>query len=200
MKILESILRDYAALGLGSGQLTQKHPLNSINAKTFSIFCFALISSTLYMLHDADSFEEYTISVFDISTLLGTISFYINSLWKNLQFHGVIEYAEKMINESKFDLFFDLYWNWHKANCAHILGVNNPESNANYVQATLLADKCSEIIHFLMEKIFVNGIVVPNFMFYYYNYYFTDLERDAFELVVPIWWDSKCPFDSIWFI
>lgn len=69
----------------------------------------------------------------------------------------------------------------------HILGLENPESIANYMEANLQGETWTKIIQFVFMRIALYGVVYPNSIFCYYIYYTTDLGSEAFKLPFPFW-------------
>lgn len=111
MKILQSALRGYAVLGLGQHKSTQKYPLNKENLQTLIILCIAISSTSVYLFHEAKTFQDYTVSVYTSSSVIHGFVGYVIFIWKNQPICELIENVQKALNESEFDIE-SMYSNW----------------------------------------------------------------------------------------
>lgn len=101
MKILLSVVRGLIVLGLGPQRMDHKYPINSRSLKTLFALFFGLGLSFAYIFLEAQTFEDYTLSLYVcITVLLGGIGFII-LMWKNRPICDLIDKTEKTINESK---------------------------------------------------------------------------------------------------
>ena len=102
MKILQSALHGCATLGFGPQQpTTQKYPINRKNMRALSILCSALILSCTYFFLNANTFQEYAMSVYVSTTLMLGIGVYLIFIWKNQPIGKLFELFEKTIDESE---------------------------------------------------------------------------------------------------
>lgn len=65
--------------------------------------CISISSASTYIFHEANTFQEYTVSVYASSTLMLAIVCYLIYIWKNQPICELIENVEKAIDESKLD-------------------------------------------------------------------------------------------------
>lgn len=102
MKIVQSALSDLAVLGLGPNQLaTQQYPINRRNVQTLIIFYFESSLCFAYMLFEANTFQEFAVSVYASATfLLGAVVYSI-AVWKHGALCGLLALVEKTIDGSK---------------------------------------------------------------------------------------------------
>lgn len=68
-----------------------------------------------------------------------------------------------------------------------MIGVENPVSKIIYEQTNEKFEKWTKIIYFVCMKVTLPGCMAPNFFISYYNYFATDLGREAFRLPYPEW-------------
>lgn len=101
MKVLQSVLRGCVALGLGRHQSIQKCPLNKKNLQTLTLLSLAVSSTSISLFHDANTFQEYTVSAYTSSSVLLALAGYLISIWKSQPICEFIENVEKTVNERK---------------------------------------------------------------------------------------------------
>lgn len=99
MKIFQFVVRGFTDLGLGPQELTQKNPINGKIVEIFCILLFSLCSSCAYLFFEAQTFEDYTLSVYVSSTLLLVIVGYMIFMWKNRPIFELFGNAEKIIDK-----------------------------------------------------------------------------------------------------
>lgn len=109
MKICQLPLRKLAILGLGAYQSTNPTCLiNRKNAKTLLILYLASGLCCAYLLIEANTFEDFAISVYiTTSYLLGTVCYTI-FMWTNRAIRGVLNFFEQVIDESEIVDFYML--------------------------------------------------------------------------------------------
>lgn len=56
-----------------------------------------------------------------------------------------------------------------------------------YGKANQCVESLSEIAYYTMVRVSLPGFVLPKAMFSFYQYFFTDVGNDAFELSLPMW-------------
>lgn len=102
MKILQLTVRSCATLGYGPHQsTTQKYPINIKTVQAFFIICLALIFSCAYYFFEANTFDEYTLSVFVSATLMLVLVVHVILVWKNQPICELLDSFEKTVNERK---------------------------------------------------------------------------------------------------
>lgn len=101
MKTFQLVVRGFQALGLGPQELTQRNPINRKIVKILCILLVSLCSSCAYSFLEAQTFEDYTLSVYVSSTLLLVIVGYTIFMWKNRPIFELFDKAEKLIMESE---------------------------------------------------------------------------------------------------
>lgn len=186
--IFRLVQRNLAILGISRAQ----------SKFTFYVKVFAgylLLGSGIavhfrFLFRDDVTFEEYTQSLnVTTMTVMSTLCFTIMVLEK-AKFFKHIDNLESKIqlfiqSESKFKFFFigkqPKYSNDH----FHFLsqkGIKRdyPHMPEKIDEALRLAEKCSEIIHFIMVKVTPLCIAFPNVALSFYLYYIKGMGRGAF--------------------
>lgn len=107
MKILQLIQHDFRVLGVGTlhQSIAQNYTVNKKFVHKFFILCLDIGSCCVYFCIDANSFQEYSMSVYVSTTfMLGAVAYAI-CVWKNQPIFETIDKAEKTIDESEFNIF-----------------------------------------------------------------------------------------------
>lgn len=188
MKILQLVLRHCAASGFGPSQsTTQKYPINRKNVQALSFLCFAFGCSCAYFFLDANTFEEYTSSVYVSMSLMLIIAIYCTFIWKNQQTCELFNSFEKIVNDSESDFTHSIH-SLDSSKTFHVIsGLKYPASAENYVEINEQVEKWTKIIHFVYLKVNLHMIVIPKAILSFYLYFSMDAGRDAFELPYAVW-------------
>lgn len=101
MKTLQLVVCGLVRLGLGPHQLKQTYPINKKSMKAFFVLLFGLILSLAYLLLEARTFEDYTLSLYVCITVLLGIIGYVILMWKNRPICKLIDNIEKTIDDSE---------------------------------------------------------------------------------------------------
>lgn len=101
MKIFQSIQRCLAVLGLKSHDTIQTHSINIESVTSFLVFSMCIISNTVYLVREANSFFEYVESFY--VTFAASISFEIFAFftWKMTELFEFINNMETIIQHSE---------------------------------------------------------------------------------------------------
>lgn len=105
MKYHQSALRSCEVLGLLQHQSTkQQFAINRRMILTFFILCMAFCSCCTYFFVEANTFQEYALSVYISSTfMLGAVTYAI-FVWKFPPILKLNDDGEKTMNGSKFHI------------------------------------------------------------------------------------------------
>lgn len=105
MKILQSVQRYCAVLGLGLNQsVTQKLPNYRKLVRTFCILGLACCFCCAYFFIEANTFQAYSVSIYISSTFMAATVLFVICVWKNRLIFSLIDNAEQMINESEYNI------------------------------------------------------------------------------------------------
>lgn len=67
-------------------------------------------------------------------------------------------------------------------------GAECPEQKVKLNKTKQQIELLTQVIHFLVVKNGVVGVIMPKAIFSYYKYFATDAGNGAFELAVAAWW------------
>lgn len=101
MKLFQILQQNFAIWGIDSDHSTRKNPLNAkimISSVLHGIF---IVSSVLYILNEANSFEEYTNGIYSTASLVLTNSCYVIIIWTMKDCFEFIGFLEITFNESE---------------------------------------------------------------------------------------------------
>lgn len=105
LRVLQSIQKNFAMLGIVPALVTQTFPLNEKVFLDFSILSSAIICNFTYTFSEANTFVEYTQSIF-MSTLAALINFALLILILNIEkLFGIFNGFEDIANTSQCDIF-----------------------------------------------------------------------------------------------
>lgn len=109
MKVFQMALRSCGSLGFGPNQLTtRKYPINRKNLQALSILCATLSLSCAYFFIEANTFEEYALSVNLCVSLIVCVAVYFIFIWKNQSICDLLENFESTVNESKLNFTWQI--------------------------------------------------------------------------------------------
>lgn len=97
MKLMLALEKEGATIGIG------RHPINRRCLKPLLVHGFGIITSGAYFFNGAQSFREYSDSVFLTSVMIGVAICYAIALSKMKDFFECVDETERIIEESKFD-------------------------------------------------------------------------------------------------
>lgn len=187
MKFFESFKYESGIFGFGLYQsTTQKYLFYSINALTLFIACISLSLSFIYFFHDANTFQEYTLSVYVSASIMLVLACYGIFMRINWPILKLIIVAEKIADESELEFKF-IKFVIIDGRKLSISGQKYPESKAIYNEFISQAEKWREFLNYAIMRIPLNCVMCPKLILCSYRYYTTDLGNDALELPFPIW-------------
>lgn len=104
MKSFELVRRYFSVLGISSLQRNQKSPFNTKNVFVLFQFILGELSSCLFILLEAQTFEEYANAFGMVLTLtIASFDFFI-CIWKSQQLFKFMKNFERMIEKSRSKL------------------------------------------------------------------------------------------------
>lgn len=109
MKYLQSVQNDYPILGISFNQsFEEKYPFNKQNRNTFFVLGLAIISNFVYFFHVAKTIDEFTFSIFTLTSLIVVTVVYGIVLWKLKSMSVIYNAVVKLTDESKIFRHFYL--------------------------------------------------------------------------------------------
>lgn len=189
MKLFKTTQKNFAMIGITPELVTQSYPINWKICMGFLILGSAFISAFAYVFNYADTFFEYTQSIFIGFVVAFAISILLIPILKVEKLFEMINRFDSISNMSKrksddithhsslFRYFFSV----------RILGLKYSATRSIYEETSQFEEKLSGIILFAMVKITPMCIFVSYFIYIFFVYFTTDLGADAFELPCPMW-------------
>lgn len=166
---------------------SQQHRF-SIKQKAHSLVTLLLIISLcVYLYVGANSAQEYIFSIFMSFTIIGTFVSFVDTSNNAELIFLFIEKVQKVIDEGKGTpqlKFTKKIKRMHKMS----LELQCEESATMYEKVIQLMEKISKIVYFTIVGVSVPGFVIPKAIHSYLKYYTTNLEGDAFDLSMPMWY------------
>lgn len=181
MKIFQAARKYFAIVGISSQNVVQK--LNTKSLPTFIIFGQALISNYVFLLHEAQSFREFTDSFYAAATVtLGAMS-HLVAVWKMAETFKFIENCEKIIGKSEFETIIGIQKLMNRC----VLGLENASSKPIYEEIIQKIEKLCEGLNFIIIYISTPCVMFPKCLISFFAYFTTDLGSEAFELPFSVW-------------
>lgn len=87
-------------MGIDQYQAKQKYPFNIKNILFLSELSLTLASDVLYLIHDANDFRDYTISIFSICTMTVAIVIFATIMAQMRHFFDFLNETEKAVEKS----------------------------------------------------------------------------------------------------
>lgn len=100
MKIFETNLKYFATLGITRHQAMQRQPFNTENVLQFFNHCLCVSLCIGNLLCEANSFREYTDSIYFISSAISVAAMFLQFVWNMKFFFEFIDGLKKCIKES----------------------------------------------------------------------------------------------------
>lgn len=122
MKILRIAKKKLAILGITLNQSLESHPFNRKISMGSFIFGFSIFSHFAFLLHLADTFMEYTESVYMTCTTISIAVSFLSTIFQMRKSFEIIVGLEKIVKMSKwtsnksltkfqYELYFNYIWN-----------------------------------------------------------------------------------------
>lgn len=109
MKVLEFVKSEFSMLGicLNTTKSVQRYSFNLKNSLILSVLIIGIILSCVHLLYIAKSFNEFTYSLYAMSSMLtGTICF-AAMVWKMQPMSKYVDRLESTINKSEYTFQFE---------------------------------------------------------------------------------------------
>ena len=103
MKVLKIFQRNFPMLGIcPRSESSEKNSLNSKNKFVLFASIDGIISCCVHLAYIADSFEDYTNSIYSISATLTCTICYASMIWKMPTLFRFIDELEQTLDKSEF--------------------------------------------------------------------------------------------------
>lgn len=90
-------------VGIKAHQTNQNNRFNARNLTILLVFGIFIVLEVFYIVYEAKSFDEYNITVYVISSLLGISICFANLIWNMPKIFHVFKSIEAIIRNSKFE-------------------------------------------------------------------------------------------------
>lgn len=101
MKILLTAIQNFSALGVNLQQANRNHPFNCQSVLAFLVLSLSIISCGMFFFRLANTFIEYTYSIYGFSSMIVATAILLVILLKMRQFFETLDALEKAINKRK---------------------------------------------------------------------------------------------------
>lgn len=128
-------------------------------------YCCVIFSCSEFVLVEANSLDEYVVSIFELCVAVALLIAFISIIFKNDKLFEVIEQCGTELTTRADE---------------------NPLSQAMHERTAHLLERMSEIVYFAFVM-FTVGLQLPIAIKSYFIYYTTDAGSDAFYLPILVW-------------
>lgn len=185
-KIFQLIRIKFATIGIGPSSAMRPMALNwrlFMGAFIMGLYAFCNFE---FIFYEAETFTDYTRSICAESAAIFIIFhlFFVALDTENL--FDLMNDCENLVNESESHKF-----KWISILSSIItfyLALKQSAMTAILSEAIQFEQQLSEIIYFIMAKMSPVGVFILWIIYTYFMYSIQDLETDAFDLPLPIWW------------
>lgn len=186
MKVLQATKRCFAAIGITRNLSVQSYPVNRKVLIGFLTLLMTCICSFAFTFYKAETFAEYTQSVY-IGAMAALINFYlINAAVNVKRLLKLFDDLTKIANTSNCFCMQRCFLCLIK-NTKILSALKCSATGPIFTEFEQLERKSSEIIFLGMAEISPAIIIAPFCFYTYFTYFTTDLGADAFHLPFPMW-------------
>lgn len=160
LKVFQMTQSNFATAGIDPGLINKSFPINGKIFMDFLIIGSAINCTLVYVSRDANTFPEYTQSIYfgSLATLIFlTLMIIIHKMEQLFKF---IDSCECLVNEISASIFSE---------------------------TTQLEEKINRFVFFVIVKITPQCTFLPFIIHAFFTYFTTDLGNDAFVLPSPMW-------------
>lgn len=189
MKIFQTVQKNFGILGICRDQPR----FNGKSLIACLIYGLGTILSAIFLICEADTFNEYTNNLYITTALAVGLFCLTNIILKMKELFALADKIEKSLDESKCDSRFASFRIADHCHCIimesnkQISESENPTSKAIYKGSNRLVEKLSRIVHFAIAIVSPVCMVLPKAVASYLIYFFTNLGNEAFELPLFYW-------------
>lgn len=187
METFASIRHYFAIVGITASKHYEFYMKTTM---VFVMYSMNLTINCVYLFRDANDFEEIVNLIYVISTHLVGIMTFTTIIWTMENMFTFLDKLEKLISNSKLNnsnstLFFSYF-----SFIFCIIGFKNSISKTIYMDTDRKMQKKIEILSLIFMKVSPACLMLPQFLISFFNYFFTSLGNDAFEMPYPVWYDK----------
>lgn len=110
MKILEPNQAYFGTVGITRHQSMQWQPFNAKNLLESLKFCSSVVSSVGFLVYEANTFNEYTESVYCLSADIVVVIIFLMFIWSSEDFFAFIDGWEECALQSKYGRCIEQFW------------------------------------------------------------------------------------------
>lgn len=185
MEIFQVLRRKLMLLSINPNEL---HRFNWKIQMSFLMLGYSILSNIVFIFFTANVTLMDRVKVFCIISELTKLGICLAAVvQRQKKLFGIIENVEKLANESK--LYINLCF-WNKFEKKISSGLKYETSKAIYEDTHRQAEKMCSILYFGFVRVLPQCVIWPKFVLSFVKYFATDLNGDAFELPIPVWYAS----------
>lgn len=185
MKHFKLILKHLVSMGIYSSRLHQKSYISIKNLRILFILIINHMFGWMFILNEANIFEEYVSSCYSCIMAYVILTDFAILVWKSNVLYRFIKDFDGFIERREYHLQNVLFIKAYRYR--NILGSKKPSLKAIYLKSSHKLEKWSKVIHFALTKLTVHLMIWPLVIVSFFNYFFADLKKDAFELPFYAW-------------
>lgn len=205
IRLLQANQKNLLIYGIGP----HEKPFNKRNLLTLFSFSSCIFVSGAYFFFEAETFEQYTQSVYTTTALINVTLMFTIVVRNMRQFFDCVNQAEEIIDGSELlnEVYAYLISIIHIQSCStfpkkvnsklssflfqYIKGLVYPTSKAIYRKCNRFNEKTTKNIIFRSIYIAYPLVMIIMLVGIYCVYLTTDLGKDAFQLPFPVWYELK---------
>lgn len=195
MKLLQSVQRQFALMGVNRQQLTQKYRINHKVLLFFFSYTCNITTFSLFMYHECNTFQKYAESFFNISTDVLVTLCYANVVFRVDGFFLFIDSCTDIVAGRKWNKKVLLEISNQQSllsaypiiNIENFPGLGRPVSKAIYDEFSQLIEKWSDITSLALAKGTPICLILPKSLVSFALYFTTDSADKSFLLPLPMW-------------
>lgn len=192
MEVFKLCRKYLMTVGINEHQLSSRHPFNTRNTISLIVSVLCVTSNAIYLLQVAKTFEEYTNTVYALSTAAVCTATYTVAILKMAKFLGILDCFQNIIDKSERvpDFAIKKYRlpsRYHPSIC--LLGLTKRVSKTIFTETNRKVEKWSRVMHLVVVETTPIFFGAQFLIVGFFLYYTTELGNDAFELQFPTWYD-----------
>lgn len=193
MKLFIWIQKSFENIGIYRNIAFENPSFNLRNCIILGILALNTVFLAMFLLFEVKTFGEYSEGIYSLSTFITDMVIVVQFVLKTSKIFELIGNVERTIEKrtksSLNQLNQIIYVICMLTQLFHNTGLENPTLKVMYENMNEKIEKRGEMVHFALMDITLHGIMIPNLIMSYFNYFTTDMDRDAFRLAFPIWYD-----------
>lgn len=186
MKLFQTIRKNLAILYFKQNETDSYSLLIQQHLSCFSKSALSLISLFAYLIWVAETVNELMFSIFLSAASLFILVSFASSVFKTTALYDFFDHIESSVTKSKHISFDCIDLVVENTNLLYSM-ITGPQWKKTACKSNLIAEKWSKIAYFFLVRVSLPGLLMPEALFSFYQYFTTDLGNEAFELSLPMW-------------